>query len=955
MATGRGKTLPRRGVAAAVQVSILGPVEACVGGGPAPLRRGRQQLLLAVLALHPRLVVPLPHLVDALWPGALPVDPENALHQLVSQLRRAIKPASGTVCTAPGGYRLQVADEDVDARCFEQDLAEARQALGAGRHDVATARAERALGRWRGPAIGGVADGPLGGHAAALERQRIVAELVLADAALALGRPGAALDRLGPVVAEHPHDEELWARYLTALAGSGRPAEALQRYDELGHRLDADLGTTPGAKLRELRTRLLSHDAPGAPAAASPTGAASSLSSRSAGDAAGHGPPGASTATAADTTGAGASAAGPPVAGPVVAGRRRRSAPLARPRTSFVGRERERSALRASLLGGPRLTTVVGPAGCGKTRLAIEVAGDLEPERDGVTLVRLDTVSHDSGVTAALSAAAGLTEDGGRLMLEFLAEHLEGQLLVLDNVEHVREGAGRLCEALLDLQPDLLVLATGRQRLGIPGEHVLRLAPLAEDPAVELLLDRAAAVRGSRDFAAADLPAAARLVHALDGLPLAIELVSAQAAALTLPQLAATLGERLGLLEGEPPTGPARHARLADAIDWSVDLLGPAPRQLFTACGVFAGAFDVDAAARVRGISAEQALPLLVALVERSLLEPASGSPERPAFRTLETLRAHARRRLRQEGQLEERQSRLLDHLVGLAEAGDAGLRGPDQAEWLARFDVAAADLAAGLGLALDQGRTDEALRLVTACCRYWDWRGRLHEADRATAAVLADGRTAGSAGRASVLAWRAWFDVELGNWSAATSAAEEALRTARGQGDIDTELLSLATAASVARLGGQPRDAVALADDAEQLALEHGLDWSAARAAVSRGHARLGLGDLVGAQADAADGAARFTATGDARGVAWAAALDALCAASGAAPERAGETAAAALELAEALEDQRTCLLLLEILALDARQRGRADLAQSFRDESTRRRHDRGQARHPLDEAGPA
>ncbi|MPY94600.1 MAG: AfsR family transcriptional regulator, partial [Acidimicrobiia bacterium] len=239
-----------------MQVSILGPVEACVGGGPAPLRRGRQQLLLAALALHPRVVVPLHQLVGTLWPGELPVDPENALHQLVSQLRRALRPADGAIATAAGGYRLDVEDDAVDARCFERELGEARAALAEERWSAAAAAASRALGLWRGPAIGGVAEGALASHAIALEGRRALAELVLADARLAIGQPETVVTQLGPIVAEQPHDEELWSRFLTALARTGRPAEALHRYEDLCARLAEDLGVTPGPVLRDLHGRL---------------------------------------------------------------------------------------------------------------------------------------------------------------------------------------------------------------------------------------------------------------------------------------------------------------------------------------------------------------------------------------------------------------------------------------------------------------------------------------------------------------------------------------------------------------------------------------------------------------------------------------------------------------------------------------------------------------------------
>lgn len=919
-----------------MQVSILGPVEACVGAGPAPLRRGRQPLLLAQLALHPRRVVPVHQLVDALWPAGLPVDPENALHQVVSQLRRALRPEGAALQTVPGGYRLDVADGEVDARCFEGELALAGQALAERRYDEAAWAAARALGRWRGPAIGGIADGPLASHAVALEAARTNAQVVLADARLALGRAGAVVDQLGPLVAEQPYDEGLWARLLGALAAQGRPAEALRRLDELAGRLAVDLGARPGPELQELRRRLTAGEAGALGARRHDGGDAHPVA------AAPHRRP----------------------AHPGAAGRRRRPAiASARARTSFIGRGDEQAGLVARLRGVPGVVSVVGPAGCGKTRLALEAAVEVEATGRGVTLVRLDAVGGDDGVGSAVAAAAGLTEDGGRQLLDVLAEELGGQLLVLDNVEHVRAGAARLCEALLGLQPDLVVLATGRQRLGVDGEQVVRLAPLAlpgppgaaTGPAVELLLDRAAAVTASTTWGPAELDAAARLVVSLDGLPLAIELVAAQAAALSLPQLAATLGERLGLLEAPGAAGPPRHARLHDAIEWGLELLAPPERDLFLACGVFAGPFDVAAAAQAAGLGANEALPRLVALVERCLLEPSPSTPERPAFRMLETLRAHARRRLEAAGELAGRRAQLLDDLVVEAEAGDAGLRGPAQADWLARFDLAAADVAASLAFALDHGRVDQASRLVAATCRYWDWRGRLHEADRATAAVLGAPAAQLAPGHASVLAWRAWIDAELGNGAAATAAAREALEAARGRGDVDTELLSLATAASVARRDGRLEAVVALVEEAEHLALGHGLAWSAGRAAVNRGHARLALGHVDDARHDAKVARARFEQVGDVRGVAWADALDALCATHDGAAGRAGDTAARALEVAEKLGDQRTCLLLLEILALDARHRGEPALAASLAEEASRRRQDRGQARHPLHDAGPA
>ncbi len=958
---------PAPGRATAVQVSLLGPVELRTEAGPVSLRRGRQPLLVAALALRPRLVVATRQLVDSLWPAELPRDPDNTLQQLVSQVRRALQADGAALATEPGGYRLDVADGDIDAARFEAELDGARNALAAGDGPGAATLATRALGRWRGPALGGVGAGPLADQAALLEQRRLAAGLVLADARLATGDAAAAVDQLAALVAAHPYDEELWSRYLMALGASGRANEAVHRYEDLCQRLAEDRGLSPGPLLRDLHGRLLREDPAllAAPAAPEP-----------------------------------APARPPPATASASAAERARAAPrLTRPRTTFVGRHEERAAVAERLTRAERLVTIVGPAGSGKTRLALEVAADLQDADRRVTLVRLDAVRGPEGVAAAVAAAAGLTEDGGRDLLEVLAEQLAGRLLVLDNVEHVRGTAAQLCEALLDHSPSLVVLATGRQRLGIPGEQVVRLAPLPiprtdgldglggfggfdgdptdlrANPGVELLLDRAAAVTGSVGWNPEEVAAAARLVEQLDGLPLAIELVAAQAAALTLPQLAATVGSRLGLLEA-PPTGrPDRHTRLADAIDWSVDLLDEPQRQLFTACGVFAGAFDVDGAARVAAIDADGALPLLVALVERSLLEPSGGRPDAPAFRMLDTLRAHARRRLARTAALAEHRARLLAHLVELGEASDQGLRGPEQRCWLQRLDVVAADTADLLAYALDEDQREAATRLVAAYGRYWDWRGRLHEADRATAAVLsrirplprtaadaatdatdpADAALVGPPGRGAVLAWRARLDVELGHWQEAEATIDAALVAARAWGDVEAELLSLATAASVARLRGSAADAVVLADDAAALAASRGLDWSVARAATSRGHARIGLGDLDGAAVDAAAAVAGFTASGDDRGLAWALALSALVESRAQRWASAAATAERGLTLAEGLDDQRTCLLLLEVLARGARERGQPDLADSLAEEATRRRHDRGQAHALLDGGGPA
>jgi predicted ATPase/DNA-binding CsgD family transcriptional regulator len=433
----------------------------------------------------------------------------------------------------------------------------------------------------------------------------------------------------------------------------------------------------------------------------------------------------------------------------------------------FVGRTRERGEV-SDLLCSARLVTLTGPAGVGKTRLAIEVGRAREPHERGVRVVDLTPVRQGQEVADRLLAALGAAQVPGQAALDTLANSAcdRAVLLLLDNCEHLLADCAILVERLLGHWPAVRVVATSREPLGVPGELVYALRPLtvprpdAVEPAdvlasdaAQLLADRAEGTGAGFSVNGTNAAAVAQLCRRLDGLPLALELLAPRLRTFAPDQILARLDDRLSLLTSAAPGVPSRHRTLRRAIDWSFETLSAAERSLFTALAVFPGSFSFDAVEAI-GVELDAAGPNVVetlpVLVDRSLVVTVPAGPTN-RYRLLETLRDYAREQLDPvtEQKLVERHAR---YFLQLAERAEPGLRGAEAAKWLARLRAEQDNLAAALEWTVT-ARPAHALRLVCALRRFWEDTDQRRSGINWAQRALAAGSEPSSARLAALLA----------------------------------------------------------------------------------------------------------------------------------------------------------------------------------------------------------
>jgi predicted ATPase/DNA-binding SARP family transcriptional activator len=766
-------------VAMDLRIGILGPLDMRVGfGEPVQVVGPRLRALLIRLAMEPHRVVLAGQLIDAVWDSEPPAAATGALQSLVSRLRRLLP---DVVESHAAGYRLAIEPEAVDSVRFERLALAGRDEL---RRDPRRAREllGEALALWRGPALADVATARFAGAAIArLEELRLGAVEDRIEAELATGEADRLVAGLDELVTAHPLRERLSGQFVRALAGGGRQAEALAAYERLRSRLADELGIDPSEELQAIHLGVLRGET-GRPLA-------------------GTEPP--------------AEASRPPRRPAPVASSEAAEAPRTNLRaqiTSFVGRDDDIARI-TEVLGGSRLLTLTGPGGSGKTRLATEAAATmLDRMPDGAWLAELGHVVDPVDLPQAVLSLFGARELGllarqGRgpspvPPQERIVQAINDKrlLLVMDNCEHLVAAAAALIDSLLARCPGLRVLATSREPLGITGEVLHPVGPLAMPahdatpaealrfPAVRLFADRGAAARPGFGVEEATLGPVLQICRSLDGIPLAIELAAARLRALSPDQIAARLDDRFRLLAGGSRAVMPRHQTLRAVVDWSWDLLGEPERVLARRLAVFTGGATLEAAERVcaapdlGGLGGDEVLYLLAALVEKSLVLAGDEGGE-VRYWMLETMRAYGEERLLEAGEDQALRRAHAAYFLQLAEQAEPHLRRAEQLEWIRRLTVERENLHGALRWAIDAQDAETAMRLVGALGWYWFLQSaRTEGAQWARQALALPGPVSASA-RAQAHA------------SAALTVMSSGQDAARSLRDVDRALMVLAEA----------------------------------------------------------------------------------------------------------------------------------------------------------------
>lgn len=674
-----------------MRMRLLGPIEIFGDDGlRVDLGNRRMPALIARLALSLNEVVPAETLLHDLWDGAPPRGGTETLRRLAGRTRERLATHGITIGphSRSGGYVLELEPDNVDLYLLESHVADGNRLAETGVADRALGHFEQALELWRGEPLSGI-----DADFADQERSRLdFLHLRLNESYLRsqveLGNVAEALPVLTQLCRTHPTRESLHAVLIRALAKQGQITEALAAYDTIRRTLAHEFGSDPSPELRGLFESLLHHDAQPARAWVNPY------------------------------------------------------------LTRFIGRSEELETL-GTLWSSTRLVTLVGPGGVGKTRLASEHAGSTETYRicfvDFSPLNAGDSMSN--AVIAALSTIQPTIVSGGADSLQSLSVALSSEptLLIADNCEHIADAAAPFIGELLALSPELRILATSREPLGVQGEAIVRVQPLeTQGPhgdAAQLFRNLAMLANPTLHIGDAESEQIVEICRRLDGLPLAIELAAAKVRSMSINDISQRLDQRFSFLDGTRRSGDRRHQTLVALLDWTWNLLAEKEKIVAARLSLYPGGVTIESAHSVCEDTVEDAnemLDVLASLVDKSLLYRSDDrATQSTRYRMLETPRLYLASKIEESEESDTVSATVDDFFIRKAEELSPALRGHGQQQALISLDTERDNFYESLRRLRQRHDAVGFARLGVAMGHYWLIRGSHEELANMSSVLL--------------------------------------------------------------------------------------------------------------------------------------------------------------------------------------------------------------------------